>query len=374
MPFNSAALRSTVLAVLLGACGARTGLNSPDDGVDGGVESDASGLPDVLDAQTDIPFDIPLDVPADIPLDVPVDVWVPTCPDSVRVSGREASVPVDTIWALDSSFSMEDDLRRMSNNIEVFWNALLMTNVDSRTIFVSQEGYAPSPPAGFSGRFLEVNERVGSYDAFSRFLSAHDFYGSRLRPDAVTHLIVVTDDNSREYEWERFLTEMTNLLGHEFIFHAVASEQFPPTVDNPLGVCTADDGGSAFGAGVEYYELADETGGLKMSICENDWSELFDRINERIAIRIPLPCAYSLPTPPPAGVTYRPERFTVLANIPGEAGPRVVPRVDGEANCEAGADGWWFFEGSDRVQLCASTCAEFEGIDARIEIDLGCDM
>ena len=174
-------------------------------------------------------------------------------------------------------------------------------------------------------------------------------------------------------KWEDFIVEMNNVLGHEFIFHAVASESVPPTVDNPRGVCTSDDGGSAFGAGVEYYELADATGGLQMSICEDDWSALFDRINERIAVRIPLPCAYSLPLPPPAGVVYRPENFTVLANVPDEAGPRVVPQVAGEESCGSGG-GWWFFEGSERVHLCADTCSEYEAIDARIEIDLGCDM
>lgn len=371
MPFYSSALFSTVLAVLLGGCGARTGLNSPDDGADGGVESDGSTLPDVL--FSDVPTDIPNDIPTDIPLDVPADVWIPMCPDSVRVSGREASIPVDTIWALDTSFSMEDDLVRMSDNIERFWDALSMANVDSRTIFVSQEGYAPPPPAGFSGRFLEVNERVGSWDALLRLLSAHEYYGSRLRPDAITHFIVVTDDDSRAMPWENFFASMTEILGHEFTFHAVASEQLPPTPDNPRGVCSSSNG-SAYRAGAEYYALADETGGLKMSICEDDWSELFERINERIAVRVPLPCAYSLPSPPPPGITYRADRFTVLANVPGESGPRVVPRVDGEESCDAGAEGWWFFEGSDRVHLCASTCTEYEAVDARIEIDLGCDM
>ena len=373
MPFRFSALCSTVLAVLLSACGARTGLNSPDEGTDGGIESDVSTRLDAMaDVFLDTPTDVPTDVPADIPLDVPADVWVPMCPDSVRVAGREASIPVDTIWALDTSFSMEDDLTRMRDNIEAYWSALSMANVDSRTIFVTQAGYAPPPPAGFSGRFLEVNERVGSWDALLRLLSAHDYYGPRLRPDATTHFIVVTDDDSRAMPWENFLESMTAVLGHDFTFHAVASEQLPPTPDNPRGVCSSSNG-SAYRAGAEYYALADETGGLKMSSCDDDWSALFDRINERIAVRVPLPCAYSLPSPPPAGVTYRPDRFTVLATVPGEAGPRVVPRVANEESCD-GAEGWWFFAGSNRVHLCASTCAEYEAVDARIEVDLGCDM
>ncbi len=358
-----------LMAVFLGACGARTGLMV--DERDGGIVFDAT----VTDAVSSDAADAP-DAPTDAGPDAPdtfmePDAWVPPCPDSVRVSGREASIPVDTIWALDSSFSMADDLQRMRDNIESFWPALSGANIDSRTVFVAQDGYAPPPPAGFAGRFVQVNARVGSEDALVVLLDAFRFYGSRLRPDAITHIVVVTDDNSRAMDWERFTAEMELLLGHEFIFHAVASEQLPPTIDNPRGACVHTTG-AAWWPGIEYYEMADATGGLKMSICEEDWSELFDQLNERVAVRVPLPCAYSLPALPPQGISYDPENFTVLANVPGEGSPRVVPQVAGEDAC-GGAGGWWYFEGSQRVHLCETSCTDLEALDARIEVDLGCD-
>ncbi|MEM9865068.1 MAG: hypothetical protein AAF938_25925 [Myxococcota bacterium] len=368
---RAATYLTPALVGLVAACGARTGLMAPDaEASDAGVDA----TPDVADISFDAPdlFDAADMFDASDMAEMPVDMFVPECPDSVRVAGREASIPVDTIWALDTSISMADDLERMRNNINVFWDALSGADIDSRTVFVAQGGYAPAPPAGFSGRFVAVEQRVGSTDALLQLLTAFDSYEPSLRPDAITHFVVVTDDNSRDFEWEDFREEMLELLGHDFIFHAVASERLPSTPLNPFGVCTHESG-SAFRVGEEYYEMADATGGLTMSICNDDWSELFERLNERVAIRIPIPCSYRLPLPPPDGIIYDPEDITVLATEPGQPAPFVVPNVPDEGACGANG-GWWFVDRSDRVQVCPTTCEDLEAREARVEIDLGCTV
>ncbi|MEM9069832.1 MAG: hypothetical protein AAGE52_15070 [Myxococcota bacterium] len=357
-------VRLVMVVSLLTACGARTGLPLPqtseeDAGLDATITFDV-GV-DAFDAGVDAPFDAGVDAP---------DVWIPECPDSVAVSAREASVPVDIIWALDSSLSMVDDAERMRDNIEIFWESITEANVDARVIFLSERGYAPGAPGGYSRRYFEIPREVDSWNALAEMSAAWRDYSRYLRADAITHFIVVSDDDSLAMEWEDFQAGMRELLGRDFFFHAVASERVMPTPSNPRGVCSTPTS-SAFRPGYEYIELTDATGGLFLSICNEDWSELFTLLSERIAIRIPLPCGYTLPLPPPAGVEYIPDRFTLLWQLPDEAGPRVIPRAgEGEDDC---GDGWWYFDGSDRVQLCPSTCEEVEALGGRVEIDLGCD-
>ena len=347
-------------------CGAKTDL-ALQERVD--TRADGSVRDQGIDQRRDLGRD--LSSLPDLTTDtfVPPDVWVPECPDSVRVRTREASIPVDIIFAIDSSGSMFDDIDNMRSNMHLFWEAILEADVDSRVIFVVQRGFAPSAPAAFSGRYLEVGERVGSTDGMLKLLSQFPTYSRFLRPDAITHFIGITDDDSN-LPAEDFVLTMRDLLGHDFTMHAVASEYIgsnPPS--NPLGSCNHSSG-FAWDVGEEWYEAAEMTGGITLSICEEDWSRLFPPLTERVAVRIPIPCGYTLPTPPPPGITYRADDFTVL--FEGNDGSRIVVPQDTTGSCADG--GWSYFAGSQRVELCESTCSELMALDGRLDVDLGCTL
>jgi len=354
------------LAAVAAGCGAKTNLDleqTERPGRDAAITFDAFAP----DPDGGVDMTTPVDLGTDMYTDP--DMWVPECPDSIRVTTREASIPVDIIFVIDNSGSMLDDIENMRSNMEIFWNGLAEANVDAHVIFVTQEGFAPTPPPGFSGRFFPVGERVNSHDGLMKLLSQFRTYRTFLRPDAITHFVGITDDDASVGEGEIFLETMTDLLGHDFTFHAVASERIRPTPANPSGACVHSSG-FAYSPGYEWYYLADETGGIKLSICEEDWSELLPPLTERVAVRIPIPCGYRLPTPPPPGITYRADDFTVL--FEEDSGPlRVVPR-DGTGACPSG--GWNYVEGSERIELCESTCDELMALDGRVDIDLGCSM
>ncbi|MBX3245912.1 MAG: hypothetical protein KF901_01880 [Myxococcales bacterium] len=353
----------TLLAclVLLAGCGSRTGLLLP-----------YSDVP-ALDASTDATFDATVDAGVDAPSDVGPDVvdsfvpdaFVPMCPNPRTVAPGEASIPVDIIWVFDSSLSMVDENTRLQTNIQIFWDAITEANVDSHVIFIAQRGYIPGPPAGFARRFMSIDDRVGSWDPLLKVLSNFPMYEPFLRPNSVVHVVAVTDDESRAIDAVSFDEEFRALLGRGYTAHAIASEQFPPTVLNPSGACYSESN-QAYGPGLEYIALTEMTGGLFMSVCEEDWSRLMEPLSERVAVRIPLPCAYSLPQPPPVGIDYDPRDFSVRVQVPGEPEPRFLPRV-AEASC---GDGWWFVDRADRVELCPSTCAELDALDGRVTVDI----
>tara|TARA_B100001750_G_scaffold25819_1_gene17181 strand:- start:220 stop:1326 length:1107 start_codon:yes stop_codon:yes gene_type:complete len=361
-------LLSLALAIGLGACGAKTQLAVEDDerpDVDGGTDAGFDGGFDAA-----IPEDMDMSMPDEgVDLSIPEDMWTPECPDSVRVSTREASIPVDVIFVIDNSGSMLDDIDNMRSNMEIFWEGLVEADIDSHVIFVTQEGFAPFPPPSFSGRFFRLNERVNSHDGILKLLAQFSNYERYLRPDAITHFVGITDDDANRGDAEVFMETMPELLGHEFTFHAIASERIRPTLANPSGACVHA-GGYAFSPGYEWNALAEETGGIQLSICEDDWAELLTPLTERVAVRIPIPCGYSLPTPPPAGVTYDADDFTVLYENEGDP-LRVIPQDVG-GTCASG--GWTYFDASRRIELCPETCEELMALDGRIEIDLGCTV
>lgn len=358
-----------LVAFALAGCGARTGLGLPldidgpgDAGTDAPLTPDVGpDAPIVLDAGTDAPPDV----------FVPEDAFVPECPDPVTVRGREASIPVDIIWVIDNSGSMLDDIERMRDNVGRFWDALTGARLDVQVVYVTQGGSAPEAPGSLTGRHNTIDDRVNSWDPLLKLLTHYETYQRWLRADARTHFVVVTDDDSRALPWMDFHEEMLELLGHEYFFHSIASERVMPTEENPTGACFTPTS-SASRPGREYYALSDETGGLKLSICNEDWSELFDALTERIAIRVPIRCAYSLPIPPPAGMLeYEPDDFLISYRRPGDETRVYLPRQPSEEAC---GDGWWYFEGSDRVVLCPETCEEIEALEGEVDIDVGCNV
>jgi hypothetical protein len=318
-----------------------------------------------MDAGVDAPL-LPMDAGTDA--FVPPDTFIPMCPDPVSVAGREASIPVDIIWVIDNSGSMIDDVERMRSNVNVFWDALLDANVDVRVIFVSQSGFAPGAPIEFARRYYEINDRVNSWDLLLKLLSNFRRYERYLRADAITHFVAVTDDDSRALPWEDFHAEMSEMLGKPYTFHSVASERVPPTIENPTGACSTPTS-AASRPGHEYYALSDETGGIKLSICNEDWSELFALLSERIAVRIPIRCGYTLPQPPPSGIVYDERMFRISYTAGDDPTPIFLNRQSTEDAC---GDGWWYFEGSERIVLCPDTCAEIEAVEGRVDIDVGC--
>lgn len=81
-------------ALIISACGAKTGLLIPEAGVDGGV-----------DAAVDAPIDAPMDVPVDVPVDVGIDA--PICvPRTFELTSRGSQVVI----TVDRSSSMRYDL------------------------------------------------------------------------------------------------------------------------------------------------------------------------------------------------------------------------------------------------------------------------
>jgi hypothetical protein len=300
---------------------------------------------------------------------------------AVDVSAENALAPVDIIWVVDSSDSMENDASVVQSNLDGFASFIESRSIDFHVVMISDRAFVtPSPLFSTDPRFLFVDRSVGSNDAFDRVLDQFPAYSSHLRPTAITHVIGVTDDDENMAA-STFISMMEGLLGHSFTYHAIASPPGECGRACPLGcsLCPPDAEGCdrpgallpAAAPGEEHYRAAGDTTGLTFSICTSDWSGLFDTLARTVAVSELLPCVYEIP-PPPAGMAFDRDAVNV-EHTPEGGAPASFPRAPDEAGCGSN-EAWYYDDPADPTQilLCPAACTRVMGGPGDVEVAFGC--
>jgi len=296
---------------------------------------------------------------------------------AVALNAEETIAPVDIIWVIDSSGSMNGEARIIQGNMNSFAATISGSGLDYRVVVISARSYVnvPDPLGSDTEHFLFVNHAVLSHAPLTDLLGKFNAYKEFLRPDAVTHIVGVTDDES-SLGWGDFQDSMEEKLGHEFTFHAIASEEAYHE-DCSFLFCDTEPGcegpnGEAADIGERYYRGAERTGGLIFSICTTDWSELFRQLAETIAVAAPLPCSYEMPEAP-AGMELSPAKVNVVYRRGGRA-EETLRYTGGADSCGSGG---WYYDDADApvtIHLCGETCGDLStDLSGSISISLGCD-
>lgn len=321
-----------------------------------GADDDGDGVSDCGDYDCAV-FCDPVDEPA---LDPPLAECT-----SLTVEAETTLRPADIVWVIDSSGSMRNEAERVQSHMNSFAREILEAGIDPRVVVITDHEYVTVPPplGGDAEHYRFVDQHVGSNAPLERLISEYEQYEDFLRPEAVLHIVAVTDDESDISELE-FDAGMRALLGgRDYVFHAIASES--------VGGRECD---GAAEVGARYYRLADMKGGLKVSICTPDWTGVFDRLRMHITETVPLPCAFAVPDAP-ADMTLDYGRVNVQLTPGGGGEPGVIPQVDSAAAC-GGLGGWYYDdpEAPTEILLCETTC-RFVAADAmaRVDIALGCE-
>jgi hypothetical protein len=293
-------------------------------------------------------------------------------------------LPVDLILSVDTSGSMGNEAARVQENINRFAGSVDAAGADLRVVVVSSSGFVAVPaPLGTDPtrlRFVEAN--VQSRDALAHILFRFEDYKDFLRPDAVTHVLVVTDDDS-DVSPGCFAASMEERLGHPFRYHAIASELvaapevfqpmtcgctdsvgdeefnnfsgalYAPACANVTGHGALGCGGSAR-AGEYHMALVEATGGIAVSICTEDWSGAFDKLSEAVT-KTALPCAFPVPA---ATAGYVADLSDLkLSHTPAGGAARAFT----QASSAACTDGDWYLDAATSpatARLCQETCDE----------------
>ncbi|HEX5655729.1 MAG TPA: hypothetical protein VFX59_00980 [Polyangiales bacterium] len=296
----------------------------------------------------------------------------PTTPDSgfaecadTRADAEKKPGAVNVVWVIDSSGSMGQEAEAVQNNLNDFAGQIVGAGLrDYRVVVVSERSFVnvPDPLGSDDVHFLHVEQRVGSDEPLQALLERFSSYQAFLLPDAVTHFIAVTDDES-ELAAADFVAQMDTNLPADFRVHAIAS----PPGESVLGLIGGCMGpyGNASRPGAEYWEAAKLSAGLTFSICADNWTGLFDELAKAVGESAAVPCALELPTAPQGQVlNYN------LVNI--VLSDKAVPRVADEAAC--GSKAGWFYDDPNSptgIRLCATSCEAAES-GGSLQLSIGC--
>lgn len=363
-----------------------------DTGAATDTEADVDAEQDTgADVQADVTDDTTPDVQADVPRpDVQVDVE--DCAE-VTFAADSATKPADIIWVIDGSESMSDEIDIVQTRINDFAERVAESGIDIRVMMVASKedrtvtitiplfpvpvpqsylGVCVPPPLSAEPGcpdtdnpplFTHVDVDVYSTDALERlFEDAYDTFRPNLRSWARTHVVVVSDDSSgKDADW--FTEQLGRIRGPGFstdlAFHAIVDVNY-----------SGEDSSCGQGSPGTYIALADRYPGVISSICQPDWTPIFDALFEEVAAEIELPCAYEIP-PPPDDAEINPDRVNVYIT-PGGGEAEVLPNVPTRFDC--GEDGGWYYDDPRDpavVFLCPNVCGD--GVDASIDIAFGCD-
>lgn len=277
------------------------------------------------------------------------------------------------VWVIDTSGSMDEEATLVQNNMNRFVESIVNTGLeDYRVVVVSQKKFVtvPDPLGSDSQHFLFVEEKVGSNEPLEALLSRFDDFSGFLLPGAITHYVVVTDDES-DITATEFISDMgRELNGGSFRVHAIASPPGAPTESPSRG--KGDKGcigtyGDAAAPGVEHYKAADATGGLKFSICEADWSGLFSALATEVGQSASIPC--ELPIPEGDAGAVNPWILNlVMTRDNGQS--ELIPNVSRD-QCGSGGFSYNDDQNPTRLVLCPSTCTAAAQA-TKLEIVVGC--
>jgi hypothetical protein len=302
---------------------------------------------------------------------------------ATNVTATEATAPVDIIWIVDTSGSMDEERAMVQGKLNDFSSFIEAAGIDHHVILLADPAeMTVPPPLGGGPRFLHVQQPIESTDAFQRFVERYPDFQGFMRQDAVVHIVVVTDDESdmSAASFEAAMAGMTNPgIPTDYKFHSICSEEetnTPPPPFPPIpitGPCMNGLGGSgADDVGTTYINLVAEQGGVWASICETDWNPVFNALQEAATTGVELPCTFNLPEPPD-NQTLNPNQVNFVFD-PSTGPPVTIPRVNGAADCGT-AQGWYYDDPVTPTQIitCPATCQLLEGDPAgEVDIAFGC--
>ncbi|HKU45057.1 MAG TPA: hypothetical protein VJR89_43155 [Polyangiales bacterium] len=277
--------------------------------------------------------------------------------------------PADIVWIIDGSASMVDELLAVTENITAFANSIGAAGIDHHVIMLGTGDIAADTPLGKdAAHYRFVPSPVDSHNALSLLLDQYADYSSFLRPEAALHFIAISDDESWLAATD-FQMQMEQRAGKKFTFHAIASESVNglPCV----GACGLPLVCGGFAPGVQYYALADATGGEKISICISDWSKVFGPLQKAVIESAPLPCDYAIPDPP-AGEALDPNKVNLEFSAPNMP-MQTFPRATAKDAC--GDKLAWFYDDPNtpkRIEMCPAGCKAIAA-GGTVQIKLGCE-
>ncbi len=349
----------------------------------------------------------------------PGDASFETCAATAVEAARER-LPVDIIWIVDNSASMEPAVAEVQAGLNAFVNVIGAKGIDYKVVMLSKRGTTPSsnrypicvppplagPDCGNGPNFFHASMDVRSTQPLEQLLGTLDQtagytateergsepWGQELRPNATKTIVVVSDDDSRfsATSFETFpggKNPYNSTTLPPGLLHPSRAGQFEGYVFSgiygwgsatvPALRCTYPDGSEPAASGETYTELVTKTGGVRAKICDGSaaWGPFFDSVAEAVVTTSRVACELTIPQPD--GGVLDPQAVNVRVSN-GTGAPVVVPRVASQGAC-GGTAGWYYDDPKtpSKVLLCPASCEGAQsdgGVEPpKVEVLFGCE-
>lgn len=287
------------------------------------------------------------------------------------------TAPVDIVWAIDSSRSMQDERDRLQATINDFARRVRSRVDDLRVVVITAENIVPPPLGTDALRYLFVPRDIASDEVMAVLLDSVPTYASFLRDNALLHLVMVTDDDSAVTA-AQFSARADLVFNKPYTVHAIASPDVnggPCRTVVPSPLCLQTGIQAVCGAaniGVQYYRAADSTGGLSIDVCLDDWTRVVGPLSDAVVGSEPVPCRSSLPLRADGSAVTLSEVTFQVSGLETEA----LRDVGTQAQCASTNRGFYRelrgAEAVDTFTLCPATCTEVQASEGEIELRLDC--
>jgi hypothetical protein len=309
---------------------------------------------------------------------------------SVSQTADNQVLPVDIIWAIDTSDSMVGELEATQDNMNQFAQTILGAGIDVHVVLVAKPGnpddgtiFNPDPgicigaplaqgfcPGGSKPpNYQHVEVSVNSNNALNRLLENYPAYKGTLRQNSIKYFAVVTDDNA---------TDGPNNSAPAFIANVDALDPGWFNQWKFFGVfCT---GGcniplACADTGDVYNALVAQKGGIAGDLCggnSNGFSSVFSALAQTVVQSKTLDCSWKIPAPPDGQMF---EKTKVNVEYTGAAGKESIYYVADPATC--GPQGGWYYDdlaNPTTIKVCPTTCSKFQADpQGKVDILFGCD-
>lgn len=319
---------------------------------------------------------------------LPEDTKVPGC----AVGANQAKpVPVDLIFAIDQSESMDGEIAQVKKNINKLTDLLSATKLDWQVVMIARPGTDPygvciPAPLGNEGcgdnlpRFKRSAQEVGSKDALLQYIRTYDSpdplltWAKYIRPNSLKAFVPVTDDDATQpppgpEHWKNFDFEMLGRGDGTFGTKEERNYVFYPIIGASLGDPTVKCSTEVVDTGKQYLELVKVTGGKHFPVCAVDYGPTFTAMADEIVGRVI--CSLPVPAAPP-GQIIDPAKVNV-SHYPSGGGKPVDFVKDDSKPCKDGANGWQYSADKTKIFLCGDACkAARSDPGGRVEVVFGC--
>lgn len=206
-----------------------------------------------------------------------------TVPQRTEVFDVPLDPPVDILFYVDQSWSMEDDASNLAENFRFFierlgeiapdWQVLVAIEDDGCTRFPILTPTTGDYDTTFLTAVTQGDGGVWTEAGLTVTANALDATGPGecnegfVRPDGMVHAILVSDEAEQSPNaWDSYVARMQEAVGDPGRLHISAIAG-----DFPAG-CSTPENSAAPGSG--YWEAVSATGGVFLSICTDWWTNV----------------------------------------------------------------------------------------------------